>query len=238
MRVQFKHWSRTALWRRISYTSVFHRQPSRTSPCKFVRGGSPMPILSWMARCRWIREKLCLSVAFRVLWKHVSVESWNEGKLCIFDMFFCFTVELAMIMDRLYGGVCYAGIDTDPELKYPKVKKRSNLWHREVEMSLNDAKILLFMCELCLLISLFLFTTQKKLFRALVVWHFRVSRATSLPFPLASFNCNTMTLTNASRWSRTFSTIKCVTNVKDNDAVANSLRSSVLMSHACRYVLT
>lgn len=24
-------------------------------------------------------------------------------------------------MDRLYGGVCYAGIDTDPELKYPKV---------------------------------------------------------------------------------------------------------------------
>jgi cytoplasmic polyadenylation element-binding protein len=29
-------------------------------------------------------------------------------------------VELAMIMGRLYGGVCYAGIDTDPELKYPK----------------------------------------------------------------------------------------------------------------------
>ncbi len=26
-------------------------------------------------------------------------------------------------MDRLYGGVCYAGIDTDPELKYPKVTK-------------------------------------------------------------------------------------------------------------------
>lgn len=34
-------------------------------------------------------------------------------------MFF-FIEELAMIMDRLYGGVCYAGIDTDPELKYPK----------------------------------------------------------------------------------------------------------------------
>jgi hypothetical protein len=32
-------------------------------------------------------------------------------------------VELAMIMDRLYGGVCYAGIDTDPELKYPKVSE-------------------------------------------------------------------------------------------------------------------
>lgn len=23
-------------------------------------------------------------------------------------------------MNRLYGGVCYAGIDIDPELKYPK----------------------------------------------------------------------------------------------------------------------
>uniref|UniRef100_A0A4W3GLS7 RRM domain-containing protein n=1 Tax=Callorhinchus milii TaxID=7868 RepID=A0A4W3GLS7_CALMI len=29
-------------------------------------------------------------------------------------------VELAMVMEQLYGGVCYAGIDTDPELKYPK----------------------------------------------------------------------------------------------------------------------
>lgn len=37
------------------------------------------------------------------------------------DFFVFTTVELAMIMDRLYGGVCYAGIDTDPELKYPKV---------------------------------------------------------------------------------------------------------------------
>jgi hypothetical protein len=41
----------------------------------------------------------------------------NERDVSLF--FFCL-VELAMIMDRLYGGVCYAGIDTDPELKYPK----------------------------------------------------------------------------------------------------------------------
>ena len=42
----------------------------------------------------------------------------------VFHISVCFSlffqVELAMIMDRLYGGVCYAGIDTDPELKYPK----------------------------------------------------------------------------------------------------------------------
>lgn len=31
-----------------------------------------------------------------------------------------FPAELANIMNTLYGGVCYAGIDTDPELKYPK----------------------------------------------------------------------------------------------------------------------
>ena len=28
--------------------------------------------------------------------------------------------ELANIMNNLYGNVCYAGIDTDPDLKYPK----------------------------------------------------------------------------------------------------------------------
>ena len=43
----------------------------------------------------------------------------------VFNVFFSFffpspVVELALIMDRLYGGVCYAGIDIDPELKYPK----------------------------------------------------------------------------------------------------------------------
>lgn len=28
--------------------------------------------------------------------------------------------ELAMAMDNMYGNVCYAGIDTDTEYKYPK----------------------------------------------------------------------------------------------------------------------
>lgn len=32
-----------------------------------------------------------------------------------------------MIMDRLYGGVCYAGIDTDPELRYPVILATSVL---------------------------------------------------------------------------------------------------------------
>ena len=37
-----------------------------------------------------------------------------------FDAFVLLKAELALAMERLYGGVCYAGIDTDPELKYPK----------------------------------------------------------------------------------------------------------------------
>lgn len=28
--------------------------------------------------------------------------------------------DLALAMERLFGGVCYAGIDTDPDLRYPK----------------------------------------------------------------------------------------------------------------------
>lgn len=40
--------------------------------------------------------------------------------VCVCFSLWSVAVELAMIMDRLYGGVCYAGIDTDPELKYPK----------------------------------------------------------------------------------------------------------------------
>lgn len=43
-----------------------------------------------------------------------------ESKCSVLHAVFFLAVELAMIMDRLYGGVCYAGIDTDPELKYPK----------------------------------------------------------------------------------------------------------------------
>lgn len=49
-------------------------------------------------------------------WRWESKEPSLE--LCL--VLLCAAVELAMIMDRLYGGVCYAGIDTDPELKYPK----------------------------------------------------------------------------------------------------------------------
>lgn len=51
--------------------------------------------------------------------KFVFVNIFIHLVLCVFPPP-PFAVELAMIMDRLYGGVCYAGIDTDPELKYPK----------------------------------------------------------------------------------------------------------------------
>lgn len=85
-------------------------------------------------------------------WRTSAIESWwVELKWKAFDsmalkesssfanmIWICPTVELAMIMDRLYGGVCYAGIDTDPELKYPKVRSIKllvflfELWYNNV----------------------------------------------------------------------------------------------------------
>ena len=43
--------------------------------------------------------------------------SWHVYKNV---MSLTFSVELAVIMNKYYSGVCYAGIDVDPELKYPK----------------------------------------------------------------------------------------------------------------------
>lgn len=50
----------------------------------------------------------------------IGVELLTISCYDLLSSFVPISVELAMIMDRLYGGVCYAGIDTDPELKYPK----------------------------------------------------------------------------------------------------------------------
>lgn len=63
------------------------------------------------------------SLAEKVLCKqsYKLVLLWYKYEIPVMtDCEMMLTVELAMIMDRLYGGVCYAGIDTDPELKYPK----------------------------------------------------------------------------------------------------------------------
>ena len=37
--------------------------------------------------------------------------------------------ELADIFNSRYGNVCYAGIDCDPELKYPKGKVTTRITH-------------------------------------------------------------------------------------------------------------
>lgn len=61
--------------------------------------------------------KLFFFIETRIL-KIIIVKATNLLTTSEYILFI--SVELAMIMDRLYGGVCYAGIDTDPELKYPK----------------------------------------------------------------------------------------------------------------------
>lgn len=78
--------------------------------------------------------------------------------------YFWLTVELAMIMDRLYGGVCYAGIDTDPELKYPKVNSNR---HKSCEMSKLNVR-LKYNINAC----------HIQYFRVLEEWHFRINRVT------------------------------------------------------------
>ena len=56
---------------------------------------------------------VCLDLSSRVSFKFL-------GKIKKKFLNLLLKVELALIMERLYGGVCYAGIDTDPEFKYPK----------------------------------------------------------------------------------------------------------------------
>lgn len=79
----------------------------------------------WTHRCHSTPAKQCLSAASHDLSKLVKKCSSNANSnsngisITIHSFSVCFAVELAMIMDRLYGGVCYAGIDTDPELRYP-----------------------------------------------------------------------------------------------------------------------
>lgn len=48
--------------------------------------------------------------------------------------------ELANIMSNLYGGVCYAGIDTDPDLKYPKGAGRVAFSNHESYLSAISAR--------------------------------------------------------------------------------------------------
>ena len=81
-----------------------------------------------------------------------------------------------MIMDRLYGGVCYAGIDTDPELKYPKVSE-------------------LFVCEESIK------SIQKISFRAPEESPSQTSRATSPPYLRALSNFSMARLTKELRWA-------------------------------------
>ena len=99
---------------------------------------------------RSIRNMECLNLCSYCLWHYSvagkNLWNWFDSKFpCVLNWLCCWKekcvnvrlvtlvldpgiqlqygsvpVELAMIMDRLYGGVCYAGIDTDPELKYPK----------------------------------------------------------------------------------------------------------------------
>lgn len=88
-----------------------------------------------------------------------------------------------MIMDRLYGGVCYAGIDTDPDLKYPKVSDSNSEWN--IDHSIRPINKYA--------------TPNLVTFRAPVEWPSPISRATLRRYRHASCSCSMATSTNASR---------------------------------------
>lgn len=124
MKVLFKLSSMRVSMRMKNCTCVYQVPPSKINRYKFVRGGLVMLILYSMHQCHWILGRQSLSVVFHVLSKLVSYLLLIEWIFVSNNLSFLLSlspsVELATIMDRLYGGVCYAGIDTDPELKYPK----------------------------------------------------------------------------------------------------------------------
>ena len=51
-------------------------------------------------------------------------------------------MELAYIMNRVIGGVCYAGIDTDSELKYPKGAARISFANQESYIAAINARFI------------------------------------------------------------------------------------------------
>ncbi|TRY55896.1 hypothetical protein DNTS_029137 [Danionella cerebrum] len=118
-------------------------------PCGLSSGSDPHPLYledcrgkSVLQECLRTSQAQAGSYAFLLFQEESSVQALidscieEDGKLylCVssptikdkpcgkpsYASVLVCSVELAMIMDRLYGGVCYAGIDTDPELKYPK----------------------------------------------------------------------------------------------------------------------
>lgn len=114
--------------------------------CRWDRGNYPMLTSSWMRPSRLILVRQSSLEEFLVLLKQVTALaihlcssrvqyscpqystytsnpffslSMSSEKIQSFQ-FSIFPVELASMLNDLYGNVCYAGIDTDPELRYPK----------------------------------------------------------------------------------------------------------------------
>ena len=116
-----------------------------------------------------------------------------------------------MIMDRLYGGVCYAGIDTDPELKYPKGAGRVAFSNQQSYIAAISA-------------------------RFVQLQHGEIDKRVSQQ-PYTTF-VNSIRyipmLPSRSRSSPTCWTINCATNAKGRGAGASLRHSSAPTSHAYR----
>ena len=117
-----------------------------------------------------------------------------------------------MIMNQLYGGVCYAGIDTDPELKYPKGAGRVAFSNQQSYIAAISARFVQLqhgdidkrVCVLCMCDGL-----MHNSFTGFSLSHHR------------------------SKWSLTCWMTSCVTSAKVLAVGVNLRRSSAPMSLAC-----
>lgn len=107
-------------------------QQCAINQCKCDHGAWPTWISSQIQELSWILAALYSSVVYHV--PHEQVGELHDSLLnqrsmsmkCanyVFITLHCILNslgELAECLERLYGPVCYVGIDIDPELKYPK----------------------------------------------------------------------------------------------------------------------
>ena len=127
-------------------------------------------------------------------------------------------------MDRLYGGVCYAGIDTDPELKYPKGAGRVAFSNQQSYIAAISARFVqLQHGEIDKRVSMF----EQQMFSEIVL-NYKI--IVSICIYLNSFICITFRL----RSNHMCSTTNSATSAKVHDVVGNSLHFSVQMSPVFR----
>lgn len=129
-----------------------------------------------------------------------------------------------MIMDRLYGGVCYAGIDTDPELKYPKGAGRVAFSNQQSYIAAISARFVqLQHGEIDKRVGFWVMWSRRTLF-GIKCLNFSYGWR---PFIPANNHIFLFRYMSRWKWSHMYWMTNCAMSVKAQDVEASSLLSSV-----------